>query len=1076
MKTYKYTESDLENATLEWLSELGYSVAFGPDIAADGENSERKSYKDIILADRLRSAVAKNNPNIPEEVQEEAVKKVINIAYTNPSLMVTNHEFHKLLVEGVDVEYRRKDNSIAGDKVYIIDVKNIDNNDWLVVNQFTVIENNHNRRPDVVVFVNGLPLAVFELKNPADANATIKGAFNQIQTYKNEIPSLFTYNEICILADHIKSSLAGTISADFDRFMGWKSTDGVKIIKSNDLEILIKGIFDKARFLDIIKNFVVFENEKDTKNDVAKSIKKMAVYHQYFAVNKAIVSTLRAAVDVAATMVRENPANYGLSSVESQSKGDRRAGVVWHTQGSGKSLTMVFYAGKIIQALDNPTLVLLTDRNDLDGQLFGVFSKCSDLVRQTPKQAENREHLKELLSVASGGVVFTTIQKFFPASASPSRNASDERGKATAGKPENETGRYPLLSDRRNIIVIADEAHRSQYDFIDGFARHMHDALPNASFIGFTGTPIELSDKNTRAVFGEYVDVYDITRAVEDKATVPIYYEARLAKIELLKEITPKIDQEFEELTEGEEVEKKEKLKSKWARLEAMIGSEKRIKLIAKDVVEHFENRLGAMDGKGMFVSMSRRIAVELFEEIIRLRPEWQSDDINKGFIKVVMTGAASDPVKYQKHIHTKEEREVLANRMRNPKDELKLVIVRDMWLTGFDVPSMHTMYIDKPMQGHGLMQAIARVNRIYNNKPGGLIVDYLGIAPSLKKALSNYTQVGTAEPIIDQEKAVSIMISKFETIKAMYHGFDYSLYISGKAKDKAEIAGRAMDHILGLDNGKKRYMQAVAELSQAFALSVPNEEAIEIRDEVAFFQTIRAFIAKFEQTGGLGGPTTEDYDQAIKQIVSNAVVSDKVVNIFDAAGLKSPNVAVLSDEFLEEVKGLERKNVALEVLKKLLNDEIRTMEKKFLVKSRSFAKMLEETIRKYQNQTIEAAQVIAELVELAKKIREEKSRGENLNLTEDEVAFYDALCENESAIKELGDETLKKIAQELVIMLRKNTTIDWTLKESVRAKLRVFVKKLLNKYKYPPDKQEQATKTVLEQAEVLCKDWGEIS
>jgi len=1075
MKTYKYTESDLENATLEWLEELGYSVAFGPDfvkttsgkpnIASDVENYERKSYKDIILIDRLRSAVAKINSNISEESREEAIKKVINVAYANPSLMTTNHDFHKMLVEGVDVEYRRFDNTIAGDKVYLIDSKNLDNNDWLAVNQYTVIENKHNRRPDVVVFVNGLPLAVFELKNPADANATIKGAFNQIQTYKNEIPSLFTYNEICILADHVKSSLVGTISADFDRFMGWKSIDGGKIVKSNDLEVLIKGIFDKERFLDIIKNFIVFENEKDSKNNVAKSIKKIAAYHQYFAVNKAVASTLRAAADVSATMVRENPAHYGLPSVESQTKGDRRAGVVWHTQGSGKSLSMVFYAGKIIQVLDNPTLVLLTDRNDLDGQLFGVFSKCSELVRQTPKQAENREHLKELLAVASGGVVFTTIQKFFPTFA-----------KATASKPENIIDKYPKLSDRRNIVVIADEAHRSQYAFIDGFARHMHDALPNASFIGFTGTPIELSDKNTRAVFGEYVDVYDITRAVEDKATVPIYYEARLAKIELLKDLTPKIDKEFEELTEGEEVEKKEKLKSKWARLEAMIGSEKRIKLIAKDVVEHFENRLGAMDGKGMFVSMSRRIAVELFEEIIKLRPQWYSDDIDRGFIKVVMTGAASDPEKYRKHIHTKEERDVLANRMRDPKDELKLVIVRDMWLTGFDVPSMHTMYIDKPMQGHGLMQAIARVNRVYNNKPGGLIVDYLGIAPSLKEALSYYTQKGKVEPIIDQEAAVNVMLEKYEAVKAMYYGFDYSMYISGKAKDKAEVAGKAMDHILGLENGKKRYMQVVVELSQAFALSVPNIEAIKIRDEVAFFQTVKAFIAKFEQTGGLGGPTMEDYDQAIKQIVSNAVVSDKVVNIFDAAGLKSPNIAVLSDEFLEEVKGLERKNVALEVLRKLLNDEIRTMEKKFLVKSRSFAKMLEETIRKYQNQTIEAAQVIAELVELAKKMREEKERGKDLNLTEDEVAFYDALYENESAVKELGDETLKKIAQELVKMLRKNTTIDWTLKESVRAKLRVFVKKLLNKYKYPPDKQEQATKTVIEQAEVLCKDWGEVN
>jgi type I restriction enzyme R subunit len=881
-----------------------------------------------------------------------------------------------------------------------------------------------------MIFVNGLPIAIFELKNPADANATLKSAFNQIQTYKAEIPSLFAYNEICVLADHVKSAVVGTISADMDRFVGWKSVDGKKIVKTNDLEILIKGVFAKERLLDIVKNFIVFESEKDSKNNVSKTIKKLSAYHQYFAVNKAVEKTAEA----------------------TSANGDRRAGVVWHTQGSGKSLSMVFYAGKIIQALDNPTLVLLTDRNDLDGQLFGVFSHCSDLIRQTPKQAQDRSDLKKLLSVASGGVVFTTIQKFMP---------------------EIKGDKHPLLSDRKNIIVIADEAHRSQYDFIDGFARHMHDALPNASFIGFTGTPIELSDKNTRAVFGEYIDVYDITRAVEDKATVPIYYEARLAKIDLLKEITPKIDAEFEELTEGEEVEKKEKLKSKWARLEAMIGSEKRVALIAKDVVEHFEARLSVMDGKGMFVSMSRRIAVELYDEIIKLRPQWHSDDIKKGFIKVVMTGSASDPANYQKHIHTKEERDLLADRMKDPKDELKLVIVRDMWLTGFDAPSMHTMYIDKPMQGHGLMQAIARVNRVYKDKPGGLIVDYLGIAPSLKEALSYYTQEGKEAPTVKQEDAISIMFEKYETVKAMYHGFDYSGYFSDKARDKAEISGKAMDHILGIENGKKRYLQSVAELSQAFALSVPSSEALHIRDEVAFFQTVRAFIAKFEQTGGLGGPTMEDYDQAIRQIVSDAVTSDKVINIFDAAGLKNPNVAVLSDEFLQEVQGLERKNVALEVLKRLLNDEIRIMEKKFLVKSRSFAKMLEETIKKYQNQTIEAAQVIAELVELAKKIREEKERGGALNLTEDEVAFYDALCANDSAVMELGDNTLKKIAQELVVMLRKNTSIDWTLKQSVQAKLRVLVKKLLNKYKYPPDKQELATKTVLEQAEVLCKDWS---
>ena len=1037
MTPYKYTESDLENAVLEWLEEMGYSIAFGPDIASDGESSERESYKDVILIGRLRDAIARINPSIPREAQEDALKKIVGVAYSSPDLITANAVFHTILTDGVDIQYRREDGSIADDRVKLCDPDDLAQNDWLAVNQYTVIEDNHNRRPDVVIFVNGLPLAVLELKNPADEKAKAtsnnpddQSAFHQIQTYKSEIPSLFAYNEICIISDHIKNALVGTISSDTERFVGWKSVDGEERTKSNDLDILIKGIFAKDRILDIVRNFIVFENEKDSKNNVTKVIKKIAAYHQYFAVNKAVKSTVEAA----------------------SPRGDKRAGVIWHTQGSGKSLTMVFYAGKIIQQLDNPTLVLLTDRNDLDGQLFGVFSKCSQLVRQIPKKAEDRADLKKLLSVASGGVVFTTIQKFMP----------EEKG-----------DKHPQLCDRRNIVVIADEAHRSQYDFIDGFARHMHDALPNASFIGFTGTPIELADKNTRAVFGEYIDVYDIRRAVEDKVTVDIYYEPRLAKIQLLKEMTPAIDAEFEELTEGEEVEKKEKLKSKWARLEAMIGSEKRIALIAKDVVEHFEARRDAMDGKGMFVAMSRRIAVELYDEICKLRPGWQSDDIKKGFIKVVMTGAASDPAHYQKHIHTKGERDVLADRMKDPKDDLKLVIVRDMWLTGFDAPSLHTMYIDKPMRGHGLMQTIARVNRVYKDKPGGLIVDYLGIASSLKEATAFYTQEGKEEPTVKQEDAVSVMLEKYETIKALYHGFDYALYFSGKAKDKAEVAGFAMDHILGLEDGKKRYMQVVAELSQAFALSVPSEEAISIREDVAFFQTVRAFIAKFEQTGGLGGPTMDDYDQAIRQIVSDAVVSDKVINIFDAAGLKSPNIAVLSDEFLAEVQGLERKNVALEVLKRLLHDEIRTMEKKFLVKSRSFAKMLEETIKKYQNQTIEAAQVIAELVELAKKIRAEKERGGDMNLSEDEVAFYDALCDNESAILELGDETLKKIAQELVSMLRKNTSIDWTLKESIRAKLRVFVKKLLNKYKYPPDKQEQATRTVLEQAEILCKDWS---
>jgi type I restriction enzyme R subunit len=1026
MKNTNYTEDNLEYATLEWLKELGYTIAFGPDIAFDGaspERSEKEGYKDVVLIGRLKNAITKISPDIPEEAIQDALDKVLTMPWLKPSLIEVNQIFHKMLFEGVDVSYKDKDGIVRGDKVKLFDFSNSKNNDFLAVNQFTIIEN-RNRRPDILIFVNGIPLAIFELKNPADSNATSTGAFNQLQTYKTDIPSLFAYNEVCIISDHIWNSFIGTISADKDRFMGWKSVDGKDFVKRDDMETLVRGVFDKERFLDLIRNFVVFESDGE------KTIKKIAGYHQYFATNKALERTVEATSE----------------------HGDKRAGVVWHTQGSGKSLTMVFFAGKVIQVLDNPTIVVLSDRNDLDGQLFSLFSRCSDIIRQTPVQAENREHLKKILSVASGGVIFTTIQKFMP---------------------EIKGDVHPLLSDRKNIVFLCDEAHRSQYDFIDGFARNMRDALPNASFIGFTGTPIELSDANTRAVFGEYVDVYDIVRAVEDRATVPIYYEPRLAKIQLLKESTPKIDQDFEELTEGEEVDKKDKLKSKWAKLEAMIGSESRIKLVAQDLVEHFENRLSVLDGKGMFVSMSRRIAVELYEEIIKLRPQWHSDDINKGFLKVVMTGSASDPQNFQKHIYTKDQRDLIAKRMKKNDDELKLVIVRDMWLTGFDVPSMHTMYIDKPMRGHGLMQAIARVNRVFKNKPGGLIVDYLGIAPFLKEAMANYTQAGKSEPMIDQEEAVSVMLRKYEVVRDMYHGFDYSGYMSANQSTKVAILSGAMDHILMDPDGKKKYSQAVAELSAIFALAVPNLKALEIRDDVSFFQSVKSFIQKFDDVGGFGGPTNEDYDQAIKQLISEAVVSDKVINIFDAAGLKTPNVSVLSDEFLDEVKGLEHKNVALELLKKILNDEIRTMEKKFLMKSKVFSKMLEETIKRYQNQTIESAQVIAELVELAKKMRGEKERGANLNLSDDETAFYDALCDNESAVVDLGDETLKAIARELVTMLRKNTSIDWTLKQNVQAKLRVLVKKMLNKYKYPPDKQENATKTVLEQAEVLCRDWS---
>lgn len=1029
----KYTESDLEQATMEWLGELGYGVVGGPEIAPapDGERPERESYSDVVLVERLKNAINKFNPEIPEEAREEALRKVLRVPTSSPKLIINNKTFHAMLRDGIDIEYKRPDGSIAGDKVKIVDIGNPNNNDFLAVNQFTIIDlpasgaGRTQRRPDVVIFLNGLPVAVIELKNPTDTGATIGGAFNQIQTYKNDIPVLFAFNELSIISDGMEAR-AGTISSNKEWFTRWRTVDGEELASNSlpQLEVLLKGIFEKKRLLDIINNFVVFETDGEN------ITKKVAAYHQYHATNKAVKKTIEA----------------------TKTEGDRRCGVVWHTQGSGKSLTMVFYAGKIIQELDNPTIVVLTDRNDLDDQLFGTFSRCSNLLRQSPKQAESREQLKEYLKVAAGGVVFTTIQKFFP---------------------ENSGQEYPLLSGRKNIVVIADEAHRSQYDFIDGFARYMRDALLNASFIGFTGTPIELTDKNTRAVFGDYVDIYDVSQSVEDKATVPIYYEARLAKIALNENERPKIDPQFEELTEGEEVERKEKLKSKWARLEALVGAPKRISLIAHDVVEHFENRLSAIEGKGMIVVMSRRIAVELYNEIIKLCPKWASNDDNSGFLKVVMTGSAMDPLDWQKHIRNKQARHDMANRMKDPDDELKLVIVRDMWLTGFDVPSLHTMYIDKPMKGHGLMQTIARVNRVFKDKQGGLIVDYLGIAPELKDALAYYADNDRKKVAIPQEEAVRIMLEKYEVVSGMYHGFDYKKDLHGSASERIRLIASAMDFVLGLEDGKKRYVQAVTELSFAFSLSVPHEEAIRIRDEVAFFQSVKAGIRKAGGGSGGGGPTDEDYQEAIKQIVSGAIVSDKVIDIYSATGLKAPDISILSDEFLAEVKGLPHKNLAFEMLKRLLNDEIVTMMRINLVKSRSFAKMLEETIKKYQNRTVEAAQVIAELVELAKKIRDEKDRGKGIGLTPEEVAFYDALCINESAIRELGDTTLMQIARELVSMLRKNTTIDWTIKENVQAKLRVYVKKLLRKYNYPPDKQENATQTVLEQANLLCKDWS---
>ncbi len=971
------------------------------------------------MVERLKQMIDRLNPAIPQEALEEAVKQILRI--DSPNLIENNKKFHQYLVNGVTVEYR-KGNSIKSDIVKIFDFENPEVNEFLAVNQFTVIENGYNKRPDIVIFVNGLPLAVIELKNPAYENATIWSAFNQLQTYKQEIPSLFTYNESLVVSDGTEAR-AGTVTSNKEWFLPWKTIDGETLAPKTEpqLTVLLKGMFDKEKLLDLFKNFVVFrEDRKET-------LKVIAVYHQYHTTNKAVQSTIEAI------------------------KNDKRIGIVWHTQGSGKSLTMVFYSGKLVlnKELENPTIVVITDRNDLDDQLFDTFSACKDLLRQTPVQATSREELKEYLRVASGGIVFTTIQKFFP---------------------ENKGESYSALSFRKNIIVIADEAHRSQYDFIDGFARHIRDALPNASFIGFTGTPIELSDRSTRNVFGDYIDIYDIEQAVEDGATVRIFYEGRLAKLDLNENEKPYIDPEFEEVTESEEEYKKEKLKSKWAKLEAIVGSEKRINLIAKDIVEHFEKREEAMEGKIMIVCMSRRICVDMYNAIAKFRPEWASDNDNEGIMKVIMTGAPSDPLEWQQHIRTKIKRRELANRFKDPNDNFKIAIVRDMWLTGFDVPSLHTMYIDKPMRGHGLMQTIARVNRVFKDKPGGLIVDYLGLAYELKQALATYTDSGgRGEPVLDQEAAVKVMLEKYEIVSQMFYGFEYKRFFAGTPQEKMTAITEAVEHILEQKDGKERLLKYVTELSKAFALAVPNEEAIKIRDDVAFFQTVRSALAKMTTPSG---KTEEELETAIKQIVSKAIATDKVIDIFAIAGIKKPDISILSDEFLEEIKGMKQKNLALETLKKLLNDEIKATSRRNIVQARSFAQMLEETIRKYQNRTIETAQVIAELIDLAKDFREAQKRGEKLHLSEEELAFYDALANNESAVEVLGDETLKKIARELTVLVRNNTTIDWTLRESVKANLRVLVKRQLRKYGYPPDKQEEATKLVLEQATLSSENF----
>ena len=1042
-----FTESVVEQASLAWLEALGYGVLCGPDIAVGMLGAERSdpNYRDVILERRLRPALVALNPELPHDAIEDAYRKLTRS--DAPSLIECNRAVHRMLVDGVTVEYRRADGSIAGAQVKVIDFDRPDNNDWLAVNQFTVSEGQQTRRPDVVLFVNGLPLAVIELKNPADENATIWSAHQQLQTYQAQIPALFATNAVLIISDGVQARI-GALGAGKEWFKPWRTITGRDDAAANlpELQVVLEGVFDKRRFLDLVRHFIVFEDEGG-----GKLIKKMAGYHQFHAVNVAVEETLRAARG-AADRSGETPGRWEAGQKPGGDPGDRRVGVVWHTQGSGKSLTMAFYAGRVIlhPVMENPTIVVLTDRNDLDDQLFGTFARCRDLLRQAPVQAADRADLREKLKVASGGVVFTTIQKFFP----------EEKG-----------DRHPVLSDRRNIVVIADEAHRSQYDFIDGFARHMRDALPNASFIGFTGTPIEKTDANTRAVFGEYISVYDIQRAVVDGATVPIYYESRLAKLQLKESERPKIDPEFEEATEGEEVERKEKLKTKWAQLEAVVGSENRLKLIARDLVEHFETRLATMDGKAMIVCMSRRICVELYREIAALRPQWHGESDDLGSMKVIMTGSASDPLEYQGHIRNKKRREDMALRFRDPKDPFQIVIVRDMWLTGFDAPSLHTMYVDKPMRGHGLMQAIARVNRVFKDKPGGLVVDYLGLADELKQALKTYTESGgTGKTALDQEEAVAALLKHYEICRGLFHGFDWSRWITGKPQDRLSVLPAAQEHILALEDGKARLLRAVSDLSSAFALAVPHEQALRIRDDVGFFQAVRAVLAK--STPG-DRKTDEELDHAIRQIISKAVASDEVVDIFTAAGLKKPDISILSDEFLADVHNMPQRNLAVELLRKLLTGEIKSRGRRNVVQARSFAELLEQAVRKYQNRAIETAQVIEELIQLAKDMRKANARGEELHLSEDELAFYDALEVNDSAVKVLGEPTLVKIARELVETVKKNVTIDWTVRENVRAQLRVIVKRILRKYGYPPDKQEKATQTVLEQAELLSEMWA---
>jgi type I restriction enzyme R subunit len=1058
-------ESTVEDAALEWFGELGYAVGHGPHIAPGEPVAERDSFGEVMLKGRLRDAIRKLNPSVPEEAREEALRKVLRVA--TPSLAQTNRAFNTFLRNGVPVEYPRPDGSIAGDDVWLIDFDHVHANDWYAVNQFTVIEGQHNRRPDIVVFLNGMPLGLIELKSAADEDADIWAAYRQLQTYKAEIPSLLHYNAALVVSDGTYARM-GSLTANQEWFKVWRTIDGEGDAPKTvlELEVLVRGVFERRRFLDLLHHFIVFEENPDS----GALHKIIAGYHQFHAVNAAVEETVRAS----GVAVREDSGTYWAGRMHGGKPGDRRAGVVWHTQGSGKSYSMLFYAARIVRhpAMQNPTLVVLTDRNDLDDQLFGQFQRCADMLGQVPVQASSREQLRELLNRASGGVVFTTIHKFMP-----------ESGETMFA-----------LSTRQNIVVIADEAHRSQYGFGGkvnektgkmsyGFASNLRDALPNASYIGFTGTPIEKTDANTRAVFGDYISIYDIQRAVADKSTVPIYYESRISKLSLNAAELPTLDAEFEEITEGEELTKKEKLKSKWAALEALVGDPKRIALVAADMVAHFEKRWEAMDGKAMIVCMSRRIAVDLYNAIIDLRPDWASakdDDAEAEkskacVVKVVMTGSADDGPDWQPHIRNKERRRDLAKRFKDAKDPFRIVIVRDMWLTGFDAPCLHTMYADKPMQGHGLMQAIARVNRVFKNKPGGLVVDYLGLADQLKHALATYTESGgQGNPTLDTAQAVAVMLEKHGVACDMLHGFTWEKWTTGKPAERLALLPAGQEHILAQEDGKQRWVQVVMELSSAFALCASSDEATKIRDDVSYFQALQAVLNK---RSGASARSPEQIDAAIRQLVSSAITTDgEVIDVFTAAGLARPDISILSDQFLAEVRGLKHKNVAAELLEKLLRDELKLRSRRNLVQSQVFSEKLKKTLNGYHNRAISTLQVIEELIKIAKDLDADIQAGKSMGLTDDEFAFYRALAANDSAVMAMGDDKLKVIASELITQVRKSVTIDWTLRESARAKIKVMVKRILNRYGYPPDLQDDAVKTVLAQAELLCADWALVS